>query len=524
MLPPEGGAHDPSATKPEDARDVQEAERHRTLAEKRIVRKLDWMLMPVLLVSFGLQYWDKAVMGSAAVFGLLNDLDLKTTHINPETGKAVVSTLRYSTASAAFYYGYIAMVLPFAILLQRVPLVKTLSLLILLWGLTAILTVVCHSYEGIVVQRVFLGILESSVSPGFVMITNMWYKKSEQAARLGIWYSATGIFSAFSGVVNYGLGSAGGLSPWKYMYYFAGGFTILWSLVLLLIVPDSPRTSGRWFNEQERAVLVRRSRENMSGRIELAQFEWRHAEEAATDLKLYCFVLMGAGIYVCNGAVTAFATIIIKSFGYSSLQTIALSIPGGIFTAVFIYFFTFLSSRWRNGLTYLIPLSCVPVFIGAAIIWGASWERRGVPLFGFYLLPTFGSPYVLLLALASANVAGSTKKAITSGAIFVGYCVGNIIGPYTVFADEVGVKYQSTWIALYVSLGVVCICSLLLRVLFSRENARRDAAALIAGESAGEEKTDAATVRTEEEREMELERSEKEDLTDKENAKFRYTL
>jgi hypothetical protein len=28
------------------------------------------------------------------------------------------------------------------------------------------------------------------------------------------------------------------------------------------------------------------------------------------------------------------------------------------------------------------------------------------------------------LALSTANVAGSTKKAISSGAIFVGYCVG----------------------------------------------------------------------------------------------------
>lgn len=68
-------------------------------------------------------------------------------------------------------------------------------------------------------QRVFLGVLESSISPGFVLITSQWYKKSEQAARLGVWYSATGIFSAFSGIVNYGLGSAdGSFAPWKRMY------------------------------------------------------------------------------------------------------------------------------------------------------------------------------------------------------------------------------------------------------------------------------------------------------------------
>ncbi|GAA5822235.1 hypothetical protein JCM11251_006271 [Rhodosporidiobolus azoricus] len=519
MLPLEAATKDPAATTPQESAMV---EQDRTAQEKRIVRKLDFLLLPILLISFGLQYWDKAVMGSAAVFGLIRDMDLSRTHIDPETGRTITSTLRYSTASAAFYWGYIVAVLPFALLLQRLPLAKTLSVLILVWGLTAILTVVCHSYEGIVVQRVFLGVLESSVSPGFVMMTNMWYKRSEQAARLGIWYSATGIFSAFSGIVNYGLGSAGGNAPWKYMYYFAGGATMLWSFVIFFLIPDSPRTATRWFSDAERAVLIRRSRENMSGRVELGRFSWQQAKEAAMDVKIYIFMLMGAGIYVCNGAVTAFSSLIIKSFGYSSLQTIALSIPGGVFTAVFIYFFTFLSQKWKNGLTYLIPLSCVPVFIGAAIIWGADWKHRGLPLFGFYLLPTFGSPYVLLLALASANVAGSTKKAISSGAIFIGYCVGNIIGPYTVFSEEVAVKYRSTWIALYVSLGVVCVLSLLLRVLLSRENARRDT--LASSSQAEKEKAHGLEDMTAEEKAEEEERVEREDLTDGRNENFRYTL
>ncbi|GAA5991234.1 hypothetical protein JCM11641_004028 [Rhodosporidiobolus odoratus] len=502
-----------SAIEPVDAKLAEDEELRRT--EKRLVRKLDMILMPILLVSFGLQYWDKAVFGNAAVFGLLKDLDLSTTHINPETGKAVVSTLRYSNATAAFYYSYIVAVLPFAILLQRMPLVKTLSLIIFLWGITAILTVVCHSYEGIVVQRVFLGMLECAISPGFVMITNMWYRKKEQAARLGIWYSATGLASAFSGVVNYGLGS--------YMYYFAGGLTIVWSFVLLLVVPDSPRTSGRWFNEAERAIMIRRSRENLSGRVELGRFNWKQAKEAATDLKLYIFLVMGAGIYIINAAVTGFGSLIIKSFGYSSLQTTALFIPAGFFAAGFIYFFTYLSSRWKNGLTYLIPISSLPVFIGAAIIWGASWENPGVPLFGVYLLATLGSPYVLLLALASANTAGSTKKAITSAFIFIGYCCGNIIGPYTVFLSEKDVKYRSTWIATFVALGVMCILSLLLRVLLIRENARRDALAAAAGPEELE-KHDSTSLRSEEERECELEKNEREDLTDKENLKYRYTL
>ena len=47
----------------------------------------------------------------------------------------------------------------------------------------------------------------------------MWYTKSELPLRLGIWYSATGLFTIFSGVINYAIGHAhGALTPWKYMY------------------------------------------------------------------------------------------------------------------------------------------------------------------------------------------------------------------------------------------------------------------------------------------------------------------
>jgi len=83
--------------------------------------------MPFLTIAYGLQFLDKAVLGSASVFGIIPDLGLST------TTNGVVSTTRYSTANAAFYWGYIVGVLPLALVLQRVPLGKTLGALITIW-------------------------------------------------------------------------------------------------------------------------------------------------------------------------------------------------------------------------------------------------------------------------------------------------------------------------------------------------------------------------------------------------------
>jgi carbon starvation protein CstA len=112
--------------------------------------------MPILTFSFGLQYMDKAVLNSASLFGIIKDLNLSTSH------NGVTSTLKYSTANAAFYYGYIVSVLPIALLLQRLPIVKTLSAFVFIWGVVCILTVVVKDYPGFVVQRFFLGLTEVS--------------------------------------------------------------------------------------------------------------------------------------------------------------------------------------------------------------------------------------------------------------------------------------------------------------------------------------------------------------------------
>ena len=92
-----------------------------------------------------------------------------------------MSTQRYSTANAAFYCacvqiltlfdthvqsdGYIVAVLPVALLLQRLPLVKTLSAFIFIWGVVCLLTITVTNYPGLVTQRIFLGLVEVRLYP-----------------------------------------------------------------------------------------------------------------------------------------------------------------------------------------------------------------------------------------------------------------------------------------------------------------------------------------------------------------------
>ena len=74
-------------------------------------RRIDLVLMPIMFISYGLQYMDKNILNTASQFGIVQDLDLykvvgvqKTAHGNVP----LLDLHRYSVATAIFYWGYLA--------------------------------------------------------------------------------------------------------------------------------------------------------------------------------------------------------------------------------------------------------------------------------------------------------------------------------------------------------------------------------------------------------------------------------
>jgi MFS family permease len=80
---------------------------------------------------------------------------------------------------------------PAVILSQIFPIERIASAIVFVWGVCMMATAGCSSYQGFLAQRFFLGFLEAGVSPMFMLIVAGFYKKDEQAFRMGSWYCAT---------------------------------------------------------------------------------------------------------------------------------------------------------------------------------------------------------------------------------------------------------------------------------------------------------------------------------------------
>jgi MFS family permease len=101
-------------------------------------------------------------------------------------------------SSAIFYLGFLLGAYPAISLAQRYPIERVAATICLVWGTTVMCSAACHNYQGFYAQRFFLGIVEAGISPMFMLVVGGWYKKNEQAFRMGAWFCCTGMLLAFA--------------------------------------------------------------------------------------------------------------------------------------------------------------------------------------------------------------------------------------------------------------------------------------------------------------------------------------
>ncbi|KAL4863954.1 hypothetical protein BDV12DRAFT_201597 [Aspergillus spectabilis] len=87
---------------------------------------------------------------------------------------------------------------------------------------------------------------------------------------------------------------------------------------------------------------------------------------------------------------------------------------------------------------------------------------------------TYWAPYVTLVSVYQANIAGHTKKTVLYAWFFVGWAVGNIIGPQTFRADQAP-AYTGGTVAMIVCYGVAIAMISAYGIICHRENKRREA-------------------------------------------------
>ncbi|KAK0472893.1 MFS general substrate transporter [Armillaria novae-zelandiae] len=448
---------------------------------KELRCKMDFYLLPLMWLCYGIQQADKTGLSTMATLGLREDTGL--------VGQ------QYSWLTTVFYLTYMCFEFPSNILLQRWRMGKTLYALIC-WGVVVLCIGFSKNFKHLVALRALQGFFECCISPGFILIIGSWYTRREHSSRSLVFQRQCRI-GVIADLTLYGIGTleynGKDIQAWRYMSYFLGSLTIAVGLLCLYFLGTPSEVP--WLTKEEKRMANTRILENQSGhdRTGTKVWKWNQARECLVDP---C---------VPNGGLTTFGSIINTSFGFTSLQVILYTIPRSMTSVVIFVIVGLVTSKWKNLRLYIMAFATIPPFIGflgmALIETSPSnkWTK-----WGMYYMPV---PFVLSLFLAwtliPSNLPGRTKRTVTSSFTFIGYCVGNMCGSQICKTKDAP-TYTPGVIGCSICFGLEFLVIVAWRTTLVLRNRRRDKAMLTDG-------------LTEEEREIQGKINGESDMTDFEN-------
>lgn len=375
----------------------------------RILRKIDWYLLPFVTVFYLLSFLDRSNVGNAKVAGMATDLNL--------TG------FRYNIAAAVFFIPYSFAEVPSNIALKLFRPSRWIPSIMVAWGIVMTLMCLVKSYQSLIVARVFLGLTEAGLFPGVNYYICLWYPRSERSKRIAIFFSAASISGAFGGLLAYGIErmeGVGGLHGWQWIFCLEGIATVLVAIFSFFHMHDYPETA-KFLTEPERLCIIniiKQDSNHLSPRFD-TQFIW----QAIKDYKTYVQIIIYLGLLVPGYAIALFSPTIINELGYSAANAQLLSVPPFAAGAIATVIVGIYSDKHNLRGPYIIGGALVSL-VGYILLYCSV--RTGPSYVGACLAALGVFPTVAIaLAWSGSNAGGDLKRGVVL-AMVIG--LGNLGG------------------------------------------------------------------------------------------------
>ncbi|KZT03080.1 MFS general substrate transporter [Laetiporus sulphureus 93-53] len=431
-----------------------------TAAEnKRIAMKIDIWILPMLCISQALSIVDKTALNYGNLYGMKTDLGV--------TGQ------QFDWFASAFYFGYLIGNYPQGWLLQHYHSGRVLATMTAIWGVIVICIASAKSFGGVLAAYFFLGIIESIVTPGLTLLTAIWYAQPEVPLRTMIWYSFNGFAGIFGGFLAYGVGHIRhpSLARWKYIFLILGAISLAYSFILWFMMPDSP-VGARFLTKDEKLKAVKRVAEAKNG-MKNIEFKTYQIKQAIRDPKTWLLFIAAIAAQIPNGIVSNFSTIVIKGMGFTTLQTTLLDVASSGVQIASLLVAGLITTYIKNSRVVTMAAGNITCIIAAACLTYLPSDQKWNRLVAYWFTSFQSVGFSLSLVMISNNIGGYTKRTFTTALTFVGYCIGNIIGPHFLISSEAPTYHTGTR-AMFIGYVIKTASLILLGLYMWYRNVKKD--------------------------------------------------
>ncbi|RSH92812.1 hypothetical protein EHS25_008258 [Saitozyma podzolica] len=284
-------------------------EKAESKVERKLVAKIDAVILTYCCVSFFFNYLDRAALANAYVSGMQKDLKFVGNQYN-----VVVTCLTV---------GYIIGGPIHAVAIQKIAPRWWFSTMCLLWAGLTMCCAAAQKYQDLCVIRFFQGMVEASTYSGTQYVIGSWYKPEEMGKRTGLFAASGMAGTMFSGIMMTAIyktvdGHAG-LAGWRWLFIILGLITIPIALFGFALFPDLPETTtARWLTTEEKELAVSRLPPKRNGAGH--SIGWDLIRRVLLSPAFYVFTML----WVVGGALEAFST---QSCMLLMMNALGFSVP-----------------------------------------------------------------------------------------------------------------------------------------------------------------------------------------------------
>ncbi|KAI4263776.1 MAG: hypothetical protein L6R42_001084 [Xanthoria sp. 1 TBL-2021] len=252
--------------------------------ERRVVRKLDLRVVPLLSALYLLAFLDRSNIGLCANLGVFAS-NARIAGMEEALGLDPHGS-RYQWLLNVFYIAYIVFEF-FALMWKIVPPNKWAAFVVFGWGIAATLQSTTQAWATEMVCRFFLGLFEAGFGPGIPYLLSFFYLRHELGLRIGIFLSAAPLATTFAGALAYGITSGhSAMANWRLLFLVEGLPTIIMAAVAYRFLPVSPE-QARFLNQEEALVAKARGVRQVGDVTRVGGIVWRDIGATLIDAKAW---------------------------------------------------------------------------------------------------------------------------------------------------------------------------------------------------------------------------------------------
>jgi len=335
----------------------------------------------------------------------------------------------YGLGVGVFYLTYVLFEIPGAIIVERWSARKWIARIMISWGIVTILTGFVHSAAQFYTARFFLGLAETSFSPGMIVYLTHWFCSRDRCRAIACLYIAVPTASLIGSLLaGWLLGIHWwSLAGWRWLFILEGAPAILLGIVTVFYLTDWP-SQARWLRHDERDWLVSELRSELQAKKRIRDY---------TILESFCdwrvLLLSGAFFLALSGAlgnIYWIPTFVKRLSGFSDRGVTTLLIIPAVIGIVGM-----LANGWHSDKSAERRLHTALPLLVAGLAYGLLIPaRHDFPLAISFLLLGSGSYYACLpvfWGMPTMILSGSAAAAAI-GLINSVAQLGGFAGPYVI--------------------------------------------------------------------------------------------